>query len=153
MTTGMQLGSRIAACNVMNPLARDLMQTDLVTVRETTSLLEAVHLLVTANISGMPVVDAGGAVVGVISATDALLAIDQALDDDQDQRESDEPLDLVSTLEVGELATPEVIFVSPDASSSDVARIMRAEGIHRVLVGSRERLEGIITAFDLLGAI
>jgi CBS domain-containing protein len=137
----------------MNRLARDLMQGNLVTVRENTSLLDAVHLLVKAHISGMPVLDPAGAVVGVISATDALLAIDQALDDDRDEGESQEPLDFVTTLEVGELATPEVVFVSPDASAADVAQLMRSEGIHRVLVGSRERLEGIITAFDLLGAI
>ena len=137
----------------MTRLARDLMQANLVTVRENTSLLHAVHLLVTAHIGGMPVVDANGAVVGVISATDALLAFDQAHDCDEDEGESEQPFDVLDTLEVRELATPEVVFVSPDTAATEVARIMRAEGIHRVLVGSRERLEGIITAFDLLEAI
>jgi CBS domain-containing protein len=128
------------------------MQANLLTVRESTTLLEAVHLLVTAHVSGMPVVDAAGAVVGVISANDALMAFDQALDEDRDEGEADEKLDFVNTVEVRELATP-AVFVSPDASAADVARIMRTEGIHRVLVGSRERLQGIITAFDLLEAI
>jgi CBS domain-containing protein len=129
------------------------MQAKLVTVRESTPLLEAVHLLVTAHISGLPVVDATGAVVGMFTATDALLAFDQAFDDDRDEGEAEDPHATVSTLEVGELATPDVVFVSPDASAADVAHAMRVEGIHRVVVGSRERPEGILTAFDLLGAI
>ena len=137
----------------MTTLARDLMQANLVTVRESSGLLDVVHLLVRANISGVPVVDAAGAVVGVISASDALQAFDQLFDEDEDEAEADEPLGRVRTLEARDLATPEVVFVSPTASVNQVARIMRNEGIHRVLVGTRERLEGIISAFDLLASV
>jgi CBS domain-containing protein len=129
------------------------MEANLVTVRESSSLLDVVHLLVQANISGVPVVDAAGSVVGVISASDALQAFDQLLDEDQDEAEAAEPLDRVRTLEAGDVATPEVVFVSPTASANEVARVMRHEGIHRVLVGTRERLEGIISAFDLLASV
>ena len=51
------------------------------------------------------------------------------------------------------IATPEIIFVSPDAPAAEVAQLMRTEGIHRVLVGTKQRLEGILTAFDLLRAV
>lgn len=146
-------GARVAALGGMTTLARDLMQANLVTVRESSSLLDVIHLLVRANISGVPVVDAAGTVVGVISATDALQAFDQVFDDDQDEAEADEPLDRVRMLEAGDLATPEVVFVAPTASANEVARVMRNEGIHRVLVGTRERLEGIISAFDLLESV
>lgn len=129
------------------------MQANLVTVRESSSLLDVVHLLVKAKISGVPVVDAAGTVVGVISASDALLAFDQLFDEDRDEAESDEPLDRVRALEACDLATPEVVFVSPTASAKEVACVMRNEGIHRVLVGTRERLEGIISAFDLLDSV
>lgn len=146
-------GARVAALGGMTTLARDLMQANLVTVRESSSLLDVIHLLVRANISGVPVVDAAGTVVGVISATDALQAFDQVFDDDQDEAEADEPLDRVRMLEAGDLATPEIVFVAPTASANEVARLMRNEGIHRVLVGTRERLEGIISAFDLLESV
>ena len=45
------------------------------------------------------------------------------------------------------------IWVSPDCAICEVARLMRAEGIHRVLVGHDRRLAGILTAFDLLQAV
>jgi len=43
--------------------------------------------------------------------------------------------------------------VSPEMPLARVAQRMRADGIHRVLVGESGRLEGILTAFDLLRGV
>ncbi|HEX5059016.1 MAG TPA: CBS domain-containing protein [Kofleriaceae bacterium] len=137
----------------MATLARDLMQANLVAVSPSSSLADVVHTLVVAQVSGVPVVDATGAVVAVLSATDVLQAFEQALDEDNDEDEPAELADRLSAVTAGELATPDIVFVSPDAPVADVAQLMRAESIHRVLVGTRERVEGIITAFDLLAAV
>jgi CBS domain-containing protein len=50
----------------------DVMQTEVVTVAPEATLKEAAALLVEHRISGLPVVDAGGAVVGVVSEADIL---------------------------------------------------------------------------------
>lgn len=132
--------------------ARELMHVTPVTVPAHGTLPEVLHLLVVTGISGVPVVAASGAVVGVISSTDILRAVEQALDEDRDEGEPDDPLESLRTVTAGELATPEVVWVSPDAPVAQVAEVMRLEGIHRVLVGASARLEGILTAFDLLRA-
>jgi CBS domain-containing protein len=136
----------------MTLLARELMQPNPVTVSSQTPLLELQHLLVVAHISGIPVVGADGQVTGVVSATDVLSAIEQALDEDHDPGESDDLLDELRAITAGDIATPEVVWVSPDTAVADVARMMRAEGIRRVLVGNG-RLEGILTAYDMLRAV
>jgi CBS domain-containing protein len=82
-----------------------------------------------------------------------LRAIEQACDEDRDAGEPDELRESLQTITAGDIATPEVVWVSPDTPVSQVAELMRAEGIHRVLVGSRERLEGILTSFDILRAV
>jgi CBS domain-containing protein len=136
----------------MTLLARELMQPNPITVSSHMPLLELQHLLVVAHISGVPVVGADGQVTGVVSATDVLSAIEQALDEDHDPGESDDLLDELRAITAGDIATPEVVWVSPDTAVADVARMMRAEGIRRVLVGNG-RLEGILTAYDLLRAV
>src|SRR5688500_11007765 len=52
---------------------RDLMTPDVVTVRPATPIKDAARLLVEHRISGMPVVDDGGQIVGVVSEGDLLV--------------------------------------------------------------------------------
>jgi CBS domain-containing protein len=136
----------------MTLLARELMQPNPITVSSQTPLLELQHLLVVAHISGVPVVGTDGQVTGVVSATDVLSAIEQTLDEDQDPGESDDLLGELRAMTAGDIATPEVVWVSPDTAVVEVARMMRTEGIRRVLVGNGQ-VEGILTAYDLLRAV
>jgi CBS domain-containing protein len=129
------------------------MRTNLLTVSADATLLEVQHLLVVAQISGAPVIDATGVVVGVLSATDVLGAMEQVFDEDEDEDEPDILQDRLEAITARDIASPEVVWVGPDASISQVAEVMRREGIHRVLVGTREHLEGILTTYDLLGAV
>jgi len=144
--------------------ASDLMQPDPLTLAPATPFLEIVRLFVQGHISGAPVVDEQGTVLGVISMTDLLRAVDQACDEDIDVEptpaessslaarppELPERLDVLSAIE---LASPDVVWVSLDTPLAAVAHLMRSSGIHRVLVGDAGRLAGLLTAFDLLGAI
>lgn len=128
--------------------ARDLMQAEPITLAADTPFRQIQHLFVVARIGGAPVVDESGVVVGNLSATDLLRALDQTLDD-----EVDPGADRLDTLTARAMATPDVIWVTPEATLAEVARRMRAEGVHRVLVGERGRLVGVLTAYDLLQAL
>jgi CBS domain-containing protein len=55
--------------------ARDLMTPKLVTMRPDTPIFEAIHTLVARNISGAPVVDDAGRLVGLLSEHDCLRMI------------------------------------------------------------------------------
>ena len=129
--------------------AADLMTANPITIAPETSVLDVQHLFVQANIGGAPVVDSSGVVRGVITSTDLLRVMDQVCDEDLDPGESDD----VDGLTAIDVATPSPIWVAPDAPLSEVARVMRHEGIHRVLVGSGGQLAGVLTSFDLLAAV
>ena len=133
--------------------ARELMHANVVTVPAHESLLDVLHLLVVAGIGGVAVLGPRDEVVGVLSSSDVLRAIEQALDEDRDPGEPDGLRDSLQTVTAGDIATPDVIWVSTSTTATQVSEIMRTEGIHRVLVGSSERLEGILTSFDLLRAV
>lgn len=134
-------------------IARDLMQRNALTIPADMPFSEIVRLLVVAGIHGAPVLDAAGAVVGVISAMDLLRATDQAHDDERDDGEDCDPVEQLRSTTAVVLASPLVTWVSPETPAGDVARLMRDEGLHRVLVGHDGRLEGIVTTFDLLRAV
>jgi CBS domain-containing protein len=65
----------------------------------------------------------------------------------------DGPIEQLRAYTASDVATVDVVWVSPETPAPQVARLMRDEGVHRVLVGDNERLEGILTAFDLLRAL
>lgn len=132
--------------------ARDLMEVNVLTIPANMPLAEIVRLIVVAGIHGAPVIDGSGAVVGLISVMDLLRASDQAHDDDHDEGESSDPEAQLCSRTAIQLSSP-ATWVSPETPAGDVARLMRGTGIHRVLVGTEGRLEGIVTAFDLLRAV
>ena len=134
-------------------IVRDVMKVDVLTVPAAMPFTDVLHLIVVAGIHGAPVIDDRGAVVGVISAMDLLRATEQAYDDERDDGEGSDPEGELRSTTAIELASPDPTWVTPETSLGEVARLMRSAGTHRVLVGSGGRLEGIVTAFDLLCAV
>jgi CBS domain-containing protein len=148
------------------PLARDVMQTHLVTVEPELPLVDVHRLFVEEEITGAPVVDETGRLLGVISSTDLLRAVDEehgsATSETHYFRESLEfsgpdwaraPSDFqdrLAALTVEDAMTRGGITVAPETPVGDVAALMRRHRIHRVLVVEREVLVGILTTFDLI---
>lgn len=134
------------------------MQREPLTLLATMPFLEIQRLFVKAQIGGAPVLDARGEVAGMIDTFDLLRAVDEALDDDIDPGESqgdvEDLSDRLGSLTAADVLTPHVVWVEVDVPVARVAQVMRAEGVHRVLVGERgRRLDGILTTFDLLQAL
>jgi CBS domain-containing protein len=84
----------------------ELMQGNVRTVRSQASVAEAIVSLADAHISGMPVVDGAGKVIGVLSTTDVLTAEAEA--DDPASRQA-----LFENTEVREIMTPRPFIIAP----------------------------------------
>ncbi len=137
----------------MPTVARDVMERNVLTIPASMPLAEIQHLFVVAGIDGAPVVDAGGTVVGILSAIDLLRASDQALDEDLDPGESEEAGLDTDAVTARDIASPQPVWVSPTTPLDQVAQAMQRERIGRVLVGDGGTLDGILTTFELLGAV
>jgi len=149
--------------------ARDVMQTDVITVSPDEPLLGVQRLFVEEEIGGAPVVDDAGRVVGMIASVDVLRAVseehDSARMDSTYFREllefsgpdwiagSEDFQDRLREMTASDAMTDGVVTVDVDAPVPAVARTMRENHIHRVLVVDQERLVGIVSTFDLVGLL
>jgi CBS domain-containing protein len=149
--------------------ARDLMQRDVITIDGAASLLDAQRLFVEEEISGAPVVDEDGRVIGVVSSRDLLRAVDEERDtaivqtnyfreleefSGPDWRSMPEDFqDRLATRTVAEVMSPDVISVAPEAGVAEIARTLRQHRVHRVIVASEDQLVGLISTFDLIALL
>jgi CBS domain-containing protein len=149
----------------MSQTVADLMTCDVLTVKPTTPLSEAIKLLVDRHISGLPVVDDAGKLVGVISESD-LMWREKGLDlpphilfldsviylENPLQHERD--LHKVLGQTVGEVMTDRPISITIHSTLPMAARIMHDKKIHRLpVVDAEDRPIGILTQSDIVRAI
>jgi CBS domain-containing protein len=127
----------------------ELMTREVIAVRPDTSLHTAAELMLEHGISGMPVVDEEGQLVGMLSKTDV---VRHQLDADEVAVENlPSGQHVLDDTTVEDVMTPQVLAVWEGASLADAAKIMVNAGVHRVPVVSRNgMLAGLITHTDIV---
>lgn len=142
-------------------LAKDIMRKDVVTVTPYMTLKELAQTLTDGGISGAPVVDGDGKILGVVSQTDLVRAERESSPNDVGfyHKETDEAATASGfhyedpdTRRVEQIMTPGGLSCDVETPVEDVARLMLARRIHRVLVTRRGGLVGIITTMDIMRA-
>jgi CBS domain-containing protein len=124
----------------------DVMTMDPVTVAVDASVETAEQLLAAYRISGLPVVDAAGHLVGVLSRTDLFLEGGVLLSQLVRGR--------ASRLRVGEVMSRPPLTVGLSATLAEAARIMRDERVHRlVVVNEQDEPIGVLSATDYVRLI
>ncbi|HSN73382.1 MAG TPA: CBS domain-containing protein [Steroidobacteraceae bacterium] len=121
--------------------ARDYMVRDIVTFFPDTDVMDAISVLVEHAISGAPVVDTHGNLVGILSEKDCLkVALEAGY-----YGERAGP--------VGNYMTPKVETIQADTPIADVARRFADSNRRRLPVMDGTRLVGQISRRDVLRAI
>jgi CBS domain-containing protein len=124
----------------------DIMQTRIETIGPDDTVADAVTTLADQHISGLPVVEGRNRLIGVISMTDVLQLLSEALD-----RESGATV--LDTTVVKEIMTAKPVTVDPDTDVHDAARQMLYGEIHRVFVEYDGALVGLVSQSDIVGAV
>jgi predicted transcriptional regulator len=143
---------------------KDVMNPDIMTVDDDMTTDELARYLIEREISGAPVVDAQGHLIGVVSMTDLGRRLAEPSDltegevsafyrddlfdvgpADFARRATDEP-----PVMVRDVMTPVVHQVPVTATVAEAARLMIDRHIHRLVVTEGTDPVGIITSMDLL---
>jgi CBS domain-containing protein len=141
--------------------ARDIMTASVASIAAAASVADAVSAMLDRRVSGLPVVESNGALVGIVTEGDFLrraelgtehkvgrwlrlffspgrAAVDYA--HDQGRR-------------VGDVMTAPAIAVGPDASVQEIVDLMTRHAVKRLPVVEDGRLVGIVSRSDLLRAL
>ena len=134
---------------------RELMTTSVLCVGPDASLKEAARRMLEAGVSGMPVTDGDGALVGVITEADFVMA-----EAGRRRHERRSPLRWlthdheipVDEIRVGDVMTEQVITLPPESDHADAARLMAKARIKRIPVVENDVLVGIVSRSDIMRA-
>jgi CBS domain-containing protein len=145
---------------VTEPVARQLMSTHVIACRPESFIEEVAELLAEHQISGMPVVDAAGMLVGVVSERDLAYALGGplvrlALRRPHHKGFTSKALDGSDpdAHRVNDVMTTSPITAHPETPLHTLARIMEREEINRIPIVNRNALVGIVTRGDVLKSI
>ena len=118
--------------------ARDIMTESVVTIQPACSVRSAIELLIQEQISGLPVVNGSGQLVGIVTEF-ALLAT--AYDES------------IAEETVEKHMTTEVLTVNVDDSVRKIADLFIVHRVRRVPVMDQGRIAGLISRRDVLQAV
>lgn len=137
------------------------MQRQPITATPEMAIEDAVRLMVTHRISGLPVVDPTGVVVGILSEGDLLRRTELGTERRLPGWHAwlaglgSAPGDYIRShaRRVGAVMTAPAISVTPQSDLADVVALMESRRIRRVPVLQDGRIVGIVTRADLLRAL
>lgn len=142
-------------------LVKDIMRKDVVTVPPFMTLKELALLFNDRRITGAPVVDAQGKVLGVVSQSDLVRADRESAPGEvaSYHKQTDESAGSAGfhfedpdLSRVEQIMTPGGLSLEESASAEEAARLMLGHHVHRILITRAGRLCGIVTSMDMLRA-
>jgi CBS-domain-containing membrane protein len=141
--------------------AADVMTRGAFTVTAESSVNDAARLMLSHRVSGLPVVDAGGALVGMLTEGDLLRRAEIGTD-----RRRPRWLELLlgpgrlardyvhtHAGKVGDVMSREVVTIGPGTPLEEVAELMERHRVKRLPVVEKGRILGIVSRANLLAAL
>ena len=113
-------------------LAKDIMTKKVITVSPLTTVKDLAKSLTENDISGVPVADKTGKLLGIVSATDIVAK---------------------SAKQVKAIMSRKVISVTEDTPVEEIANLLTTHKINRVPVLRGKKLSGIVSRADIVRAI
>lgn len=144
--------------------AADIMTRDVITVTAATSVKELAKILTENSISGVPVVDEGGFVIGVATESDLIdqnkkihiptvvTILDSVFYLESPNRMEEEMLKIAGST-VADIYCSEIITVTMDTPVDELATIMSEKSIHTLPVLDNGKLVGVIGKKDIIRSV
>ncbi|MFA5500922.1 MAG: CBS domain-containing protein [Candidatus Omnitrophota bacterium] len=139
-------------------LIREIMAKNVITVSPDTSLREAGKILKEKRISGIPVIERDGRLVGVITITDILKIIKEIYQWQQIEKSSTglKISDLIETQslnkKVGDVMTKSVFTLEAGRDVNELMRLVFTKNIHTIPITENGSLVGVVGKHDLVGS-
>ncbi|MGQ9689137.1 MAG: CBS domain-containing protein [Desulfobaccales bacterium] len=144
--------------------ARDLMTREVITISPEASIEDLAKLLAEHRISGVPVLDSDGLLVGVVTQSDLVqrsrdLELPPALNNLDLHLFLETPARFQKRLEkllgdrVRDIMSTPPLTIAPDTPVKDIARLMTTKKVHTLPVVEAGKLVGIVGKLDLIRGV
>ena len=143
-------------------IAADIMRKTVVTVRANQTVKELEQILLDHRISGAPVVDSRGHLVGVVSQTDLVRRNRERVSVDEPAAYHQEldrwlgrqgfQVEAPDFARVRDVMTPAVLSADVATPVEELARCMTQKHVHRLVITRQDKLVGIVTSMDIMRA-
>lgn len=144
--------------------AKDIMSRKVITVGEQTTVRELAKIFLRENISGAPVTNSSGEVIGVVTESDLIfqnkkvhLPTAMAIFDSflflENPDTTEMELKKISGSTVADICSKDLISVSPETTLEDLATLMAEKSIHTLPVIDDSELVGVIGKSDIIRTI
>ena len=141
--------------------AHQIMTRPVVTVTPETTIVEAANVMLQRHISGLPVVDAAGKLIGIISEGDFIRRSEIGTERKRGRflkfilGSGKEASDFVHEhgRKVAEIMTKSPLTITEDTPLEDIVELMEKNGIKRLPVTRGDQVVGIVSRANLLQAV
>lgn len=141
--------------------AKDIMTRDVITVKPTTTIEEMARIFIEKKVSGAPVVDDNGDIMGIVTENDLISQnkrlhiptvvrlFDAFIMLDSPSRIEKE-IKKMAAVTVADICVRDVIAVAEDTAVEDIATIMSEKKVHLIPVVEGKKVRGIIGKMDII---
>jgi CBS domain-containing protein len=141
--------------------ARDIMTRDIITVTEESTIKELARILTSNHISGVPVINDSGKLVGVVTESDLIFQtkkvhiptvitiLDSVFYLENPDKMGDEMKKMAGT-KVKDILTSSPITVTEETPLDEIATIMSEKNFHTLPVVNKDTLVGVIGKKDII---
>ncbi|MCI5219723.1 MAG: CBS domain-containing protein [Candidatus Electrothrix sp. LOE2] len=144
--------------------AQDLMTENVIAVTKETEVRELAKILTENNISGVPVIDGAGRLIGVVTESDLIfqnkkvhiptaVAILDAFFFLESPEKMEKEMKKMAGVTVGDIYAAEVTSVQKDTPLDELATLMAEKNIHTLPVLDQDELVGVIGKRDIIRII
>lgn len=144
--------------------AKDIMRTDIVTVAPDMSVEDLGRMFIEQDLSGAPVVDKDGKLVGIVTANDLIsqnrrfhiptvLRIFDAIIPIEGKEKVEKEIKLMTALVVSEICSTDVTTITEDTLLVDIATIMDEQSIHLLPVMAEGVLKGVVGKREIIKGV
>jgi CBS domain-containing protein len=141
--------------------ARDIMSKEIHTVTPEMSVDDLARAFVEKKVSTLPVVDADGKLIGIISATDlveqdkplhipTVVAIFDMVIYLESEKNFRDEVEKITARTVGEICAREVVTCPPEMEVAAIAALMTEKKVHLLPVVEEGKLVGVVGRHDIL---
>ena len=135
--------------------AKDVMSRQVFTLSPDNSVAHAAQIMLDNAVSGLPVMDSEGALVGIVTEGDLVrrMELGHATPSDMSRPEAYDDFVKSNSWRVADVMTTPVVTATEDATVEEIARLFDAHKIKRMPVIRDGQLVGLVSRADLLQVV